>query len=143
MTTAALTILPPLRQSSAELLGCEYSYALQFIAGLKPPSTPPAVRGTEIHEAMAAYAQHCAAKRIDWPGYNGDGTWYAPEDEGDPVYAEDVDAPAPPLWASLLALIPGDRESRILALFVATVGCLLIAAILLTAHFAQKAGPPW
>ena len=64
MTTAESTqILPPLRQSSAETLGCEQSYALIHIAGLKPPSTPPALRGTQVHEIWAEYATHCAAKR--------------------------------------------------------------------------------
>lgn len=116
--------------------------------------TPAPVCGACLTTPMDAHGLVCAsctsemtagesAKRQGSTGHEAAGLWYTPRDEDSLAYAEDVDAPAPPLWASLLALIPGDRESRILALFVATVGCLLIAAILLTAHFAQKAGPPW
>ena len=64
MTTTASIALPPLRQSSFEQMGCEHSYALVHIAGLKPPSTPPSARGVDVHSVLAKYVAHCAAKRI-------------------------------------------------------------------------------
>jgi hypothetical protein len=64
MPTSTDVQIPPASQTKAEQMGCEHGYALINIAGLKPPSTPPSVRGTEVHQVMAEYAAHCAAKRI-------------------------------------------------------------------------------
>lgn len=64
MATDVMTVLPPLRQSTVERMGCPHSYQLVHIQGIKPPQTPPAARGVDVHAALAEYAAYCAAKRI-------------------------------------------------------------------------------
>ena len=101
------------------------------------------VRDSMSVKSIVDAMNETAAERIDWPGYNADGSWYAPEDEDDPIYAEDMDAPAPPFWASLLALLPGDWESRYLWGMLAVVTLALLTAIGVCVHSAQKVGLPW
>lgn len=55
---------PVLRQSVYETMACPHSYALIHIEGKKPPDTIASTRGRDIHEIMAAYSEHCAAKRV-------------------------------------------------------------------------------
>lgn len=53
-----------LTQSTYETMACPHSYGLVHIEGQKPPDTLPSVRGRDIHEIMAAYSEHCAARRV-------------------------------------------------------------------------------
>ena len=56
--------IPPLRQSTSDVMACPRFYSEVFIKGNKPPGGLEAARGTEIHEAMASYLSHCARKSI-------------------------------------------------------------------------------
>ena len=56
--------IPPLTQTLSNEMACEYGYSLVEIQGLKTPSTPASARGTDIHEALAPYAMHCAQKHV-------------------------------------------------------------------------------
>ncbi|HEV2175408.1 MAG TPA: hypothetical protein VGR71_17665, partial [Nitrospira sp.] len=53
-----------LTQTTYESMGCPHNYGLVHIEGQKPPDTLPSVRGRDIHEIMAAYSEHCAARRV-------------------------------------------------------------------------------
>ena len=56
--------IPALRQSLFETMSCETSYKLVHIDGIKPPSTGPSYRGTDIHSVLSLYVAHCASKRV-------------------------------------------------------------------------------
>jgi hypothetical protein len=53
-----------LTQSTYETMACPHQYGLVHIEGQKPPDTLASVRGRDIHEMMAAYSEHCAARRV-------------------------------------------------------------------------------
>lgn len=53
-----------LTQTTYESMACPHDYGLVHIEGQKPPDTLPSVRGRDIHEIMAAYSEHCAARRV-------------------------------------------------------------------------------
>lgn len=55
---------PPLTQTLAGQMACEYGYKLVQIDGLKTPNAGPSYRGTDIHAVLAPYALHCAQKRV-------------------------------------------------------------------------------
>lgn len=55
---------PPLTQTLAGQMACEYGYKLVQIDGLKTPNTAASYRGTDIHAVLAPYALHCAQKRV-------------------------------------------------------------------------------
>ena len=61
--------IPPLSQTLAGQMACEYGYAIGHtdlvqIGGLKTPNTEASCRGTDIHAVLAPYAMHCAQKRV-------------------------------------------------------------------------------
>ena len=56
--------IPPLSQTLAGQMSCEYGYRLVQIDGLKTPNTQASDRGTDIHAVLAPYAMHCAQKRV-------------------------------------------------------------------------------
>lgn len=56
--------IPPLTQTLANEMACEYGYSLVEIQGLKTPPTGPSYRGTDIHAVLGPYAMHCAQKRV-------------------------------------------------------------------------------
>lgn len=56
--------MPPLRQSTQEIMACPKFYVESMIKGRKMPSGMDSARGTEIHKTMAAYLSHCARKSI-------------------------------------------------------------------------------
>lgn len=56
--------IPPLTQTLANEMACEYGYSLVEIQGLKTPATGPSYRGTDIHAVLGPYAMHCAQKRV-------------------------------------------------------------------------------
>ena len=56
--------VPALRQSIYESMGCESGYRLVHIDGVRFPDTEPGDRGTDVHAIHAAYAEHCARKRV-------------------------------------------------------------------------------
>ena len=75
-------------------------------------------------KSIKAAMEETAAERIDWPGYNQHGQW---EDDSDFVYTEDVDSPAPPIWASLY---PTDEsEDRLVVGALVGIALVLLAAI--------------
>jgi PD-(D/E)XK nuclease superfamily len=53
-----------LTQTTYECMSCPYQYGLVHIEGQKPPDTLPSVRGRDIHQIMAAYSEHCSARRV-------------------------------------------------------------------------------
>jgi PD-(D/E)XK nuclease superfamily len=53
-----------LTQTTYESMACPHDYGLVHIEGQKPPDTLPSVRGRDIHQIMAAYSEHCAARRV-------------------------------------------------------------------------------
>lgn len=56
--------LPPLRQSVADAMACEFGYKLVHIDGMRTPDTPESARGTDCHAIMAPYAMHCAQRKV-------------------------------------------------------------------------------
>ena len=56
--------IPPLSQTLANSMSCEYGYKLVQIDGLKTPNTQASDRGTDIHAVLAPYAMHCAQKHV-------------------------------------------------------------------------------
>ena len=56
--------IPPLSQTLANSMACEYGYKLVQIDGLKTPNTQASDRGTDIHAILAPYAMHCAKKHV-------------------------------------------------------------------------------
>jgi hypothetical protein len=56
--------VPALRQSIYESMACESGYKLVHIDGVRFPDTEPGDRGTDVHAIHAAYAEHCARKRV-------------------------------------------------------------------------------
>jgi hypothetical protein len=56
--------IPPLRQSTYEQMACPHSYGLIFIDGVTYPDSDPSMRGTELHQILAHYIEHCAKKRV-------------------------------------------------------------------------------
>ena len=56
--------IPPLSQTLANQMSCEWGYKLVQIDGLKTPNTEASYRGTDIHAVLAPYALHCAQKRV-------------------------------------------------------------------------------
>lgn len=56
--------VPALRQSIYEQMSCESGYKLVHIDGVRFPDTEPGDRGTDVHAIHAAYAEHCARKRV-------------------------------------------------------------------------------
>ena len=56
--------IPPLRQSTQEMMACPKFYTTVMIEGNQPPSGLDSARGTEIHRTMAAYLSHCAANGV-------------------------------------------------------------------------------
>lgn len=55
---------PPLRQSTYETMACPHSYKLIHIDGLKTPDSVASTRGTEVHDVLAHYVEHCAKRRV-------------------------------------------------------------------------------
>lgn len=53
-----------LTQTAYESMACPHGYGLVHIEGLKPPDTLASKRGTDIHAIMAAYSEHCSARRV-------------------------------------------------------------------------------
>jgi hypothetical protein len=60
----AMPDTPATRQSIFEQMSCETAYKLVHIDGLRTPNTTQSDRGTDIHEVLAQYVDHCASKRI-------------------------------------------------------------------------------
>lgn len=56
--------MPPLRQSTIEIMGCPRMYIETIIKGHKMPSGLDSARGTEVHKTMAAYLSYCAQKGV-------------------------------------------------------------------------------
>jgi hypothetical protein len=56
--------MPPLRQSTAEVMNCRLSYVETFIKGRKQPGGLDSARGTQIHNALGRYASWCASKQL-------------------------------------------------------------------------------
>ena len=56
--------LPPLRQSTYETMACPHSYGLIHVQGLKTPDSIASTRGTEVHNVLAKYVEHCAGRRV-------------------------------------------------------------------------------
>jgi hypothetical protein len=56
--------VPAFRQSIFEQMACESGYKLVHIDGVRFPDTEPGDRGTDVHAIHAAYAEHCARKRV-------------------------------------------------------------------------------
>ena len=56
--------MPPLRQSTTDVMACPRFYTEVFIKGNKPPGGLEAARGSEIHKTMALYLSHCARKKV-------------------------------------------------------------------------------
>jgi hypothetical protein len=52
--------LPPLRQSTQEMMSCPKFYVTAVIEGKSLPGSLDSWRGTEIHRTMAAYLSYCA-----------------------------------------------------------------------------------
>ena len=99
-------------------------------------------RDSMTAKSIIAEMERTAAERIDWPGYTATGSWYAPEDEGDPVYAEDVDAPAPPIWASMYPT--NESEDRLVVGALVGIVLVLLAAIAWCLyHLKAIDGWPW
>lgn len=56
--------VPPLRQSTAEVMSCRLSYVESYIKGRKQPGGLDSARGTQIHQALGQYAAWCATKGV-------------------------------------------------------------------------------
>ena len=56
--------VPPLRQSTSEVMSCRLSYVESFIKGNKQPGGLDSARGTQIHQALGQYAAWCATKGV-------------------------------------------------------------------------------
>lgn len=61
--TTQATAIPPLSQSRYELMACPHLYRERVILGRKEPDNPYAMRGTEIHSAIANYVHHLVETR--------------------------------------------------------------------------------
>lgn len=81
MTSKTLTLVPPLRQSTAETMACPYSYAAQAIEGRATATTEPSYRGTEVHAVMRAYVKHCGERKVqaDWAAFDQIAAAISPE----------------------------------------------------------------
>jgi len=55
--------LPPLSQSRQALMACPHLYVSREIEGRQEADNPYALRGTEIHKAIATYVDHLVATR--------------------------------------------------------------------------------
>lgn len=62
MTTKLATI-PPLSQSRQSLMACPHLYVSRIVEGNQEPDNPFAVRGQDIHTAIAAYVRHLVETR--------------------------------------------------------------------------------
>jgi PD-(D/E)XK nuclease superfamily len=56
--------IPPLRQSTQEVMSCPKFYATEVIEGNRLPPGLDSARGTQIHKTMAAYTSFCALHRV-------------------------------------------------------------------------------
>src|ERR1700677_2588296 len=59
-----LSDVPPLRQSTAEVMGCRTSYVETFIKGRKSPGGLESARGIQVHNALGRYASYCATEQV-------------------------------------------------------------------------------
>lgn len=55
--------MPPLSQSRYEDLACETLYIRKHVQGVRVGDSQPAVRGTEVHQLLAAYIDHLVRTR--------------------------------------------------------------------------------
>lgn len=60
MSLVQINKIPPLRQSTEEMMACPKFYATEVIEGNHQPAGMDSARGTEIHRTMAAYLAYCA-----------------------------------------------------------------------------------
>lgn len=60
--------IPPFRQSLGELLACDELYAVIVVDGREMPANLSSDRGTQVHDVMWQYINHCVARSIpsDW-----------------------------------------------------------------------------
>lgn len=56
--------IPPLRQSTVEVMGCPLFYVESKIKGNEQPGGMESARGTQVHHVHAQYASWCATKGI-------------------------------------------------------------------------------
>jgi len=56
--------IPPLRQSTSEVMSCRLSYVESFIKGRKQPGGLDSARGVQIHNTLGRYAAWCATKQL-------------------------------------------------------------------------------
>jgi hypothetical protein len=56
--------IPPLRQSTAEIMACPRFYIESIIKGHKLPGGLESARGKQVHSVLSRYASWCAAKGI-------------------------------------------------------------------------------
>lgn len=56
--------MPPLRQSTVEVMGCPKFYVKSKIEGDEQPGGMESARGTQVHHVMAQIASWCASKGI-------------------------------------------------------------------------------
>lgn len=56
--------IPPLRQSTHDVMGCPTFYVEDFIHGNKQPGGLESARGTQVHNVASRYASWCAVKQV-------------------------------------------------------------------------------
>lgn len=71
--------MPPLRQSTHNVMACPHSYIAQFVDGERMPDNIHSDRGVEIHHVMSQYIRHCANNKrsMDWRYFDQEAAYVA------------------------------------------------------------------
>lgn len=66
------TLVPPLHQSTGDIMACPHSYGGQFIEGERSADSPESWRGREVHDVMRKYVTYCTTRQVpaDWKEFD-------------------------------------------------------------------------